>query len=205
MNSTGREAGDDARDGDAARLVALGHTSDGGHQRRVDGGRRSVEGEPHVQLDAGAEHLAGAGGEVRAGIAGQEARVDGRSGLRWHHVHDLARLEGRDHGGVSHQRRAARIGQEALAEIGPDDERAAELEIVVAVRQRSQWSERPEHARHVDILNQVSSVHEALRGVGRLMMKNYLERCASKAIRSGGKRADEVRGEILDLMYKYAK
>ena len=39
----------------------------------------------------------------------------------------------------------------------------------------------------VDILNQVSSVHEALRGVGRLMMKNYLERCASKAIRSGGK------------------
>ncbi len=57
----------------------------------------------------------------------------------------------------------------------------------------------------VDILNQVSSVHEALRGVGRLMMKNYLERCASKAIRSGGKRADEVRGEILDLMYKYAK
>ncbi len=57
----------------------------------------------------------------------------------------------------------------------------------------------------VDILNQVSSVHEALRGVGRLMMKNYLERCASKAIRSGGERADEVRGEILDLMYKYAK
>ncbi len=57
----------------------------------------------------------------------------------------------------------------------------------------------------VDILNQVSSVHEALRGVGRLMMKNYLERCASKAIRSGGERADAVRGEILDLMYKYAK
>ncbi len=57
----------------------------------------------------------------------------------------------------------------------------------------------------VDILNQVSSVHEALRGVGRLMMKNYLERCASKAIRRGGERADEVRAEILDLMYKYAK
>ncbi len=57
----------------------------------------------------------------------------------------------------------------------------------------------------VDILNQVSSVHEALRGVGRLMMKNYLERCASKGIRGGGERADEVRGEILDLMYKYAK
>lgn len=57
----------------------------------------------------------------------------------------------------------------------------------------------------VDILNQVSSVHEALRGVGRLMMRNYLERCASKAIRAGGERAEEVRAEILDLMYKYAK
>jgi DNA-binding FrmR family transcriptional regulator len=57
----------------------------------------------------------------------------------------------------------------------------------------------------VDVLTQVSSVHEALRGVGRLMMQNYLERCASKAIRAGGPRADEVREEILDLMYKYAK
>ena len=57
----------------------------------------------------------------------------------------------------------------------------------------------------VDVLNQVSSVHEALRGVGRLMMRNYLERCASDGIRAGGERADEVRAEILDLMYKYAK
>ncbi len=57
----------------------------------------------------------------------------------------------------------------------------------------------------VDILNQVSSVHEALRGVGRLMMKNYLERCASEGIRAGGQRAEEVQAEILDLMYKYAK
>ncbi len=57
----------------------------------------------------------------------------------------------------------------------------------------------------VDILNQVSSVHEALRGVGRLMMKNYLERCASDGIQAGGERADEIRAEILELMYKYAK
>lgn len=57
----------------------------------------------------------------------------------------------------------------------------------------------------VDVLTQISSVHEALRGVGRLMMQNYLQRCASKAIRAGGERAEEVRAEILDLMYKYAK
>jgi DNA-binding FrmR family transcriptional regulator len=57
----------------------------------------------------------------------------------------------------------------------------------------------------VDVLTQISSVHEALRGVSRLMMENYLRRCASKAIRAGGERAEEVRAEILDLMYKYAK
>ncbi len=57
----------------------------------------------------------------------------------------------------------------------------------------------------VDILNQISSVHEALRGVGRLMMQNYLQRCAASAIRAGGERAEEVQAEILDLMYKYAK
>lgn len=57
----------------------------------------------------------------------------------------------------------------------------------------------------VEILNQISSVHEALRGVGRLMMKNYLKRCATKAIRAGAERAEQVESEILDLMYKYAK
>ncbi len=57
----------------------------------------------------------------------------------------------------------------------------------------------------VDILNQVSSVHEALRGVGRLMMRNYLERCATAALEGGGERAEQVRAELLDLMYKYAK
>ena len=57
----------------------------------------------------------------------------------------------------------------------------------------------------VDILTQISSVHEALRGVGRLMMQNYLEHCASEGLEAGGERARQVRTEILDLMYKYAK
>ena len=36
----------------------------------------------------------------------------------------------------------------------------------------------------VDILQQTSSVHEALRGFGKEVMRNYLEECASKAILS---------------------
>src|ERR1051325_2799661 len=35
-----------------------------------------------------------------------------------------------------------------------------------------------------DIMMQVSSVHEALRGVGRELMRNHLKHCASAAIRS---------------------
>ncbi len=37
----------------------------------------------------------------------------------------------------------------------------------------------------VDVLQQIASVHEALRGVGKLMMQKYVESCASEGIRSG--------------------
>ncbi len=36
-----------------------------------------------------------------------------------------------------------------------------------------------------DIMTQISSVHEALRAVGRELMRNHLKHCASAAIRSG--------------------
>ncbi len=57
----------------------------------------------------------------------------------------------------------------------------------------------------VDLLTQISSVHEALRGVGKVIMRNYLESCASAAIRRGGRAAEEAYGEVLDLMYKYVR
>src|SRR5207253_281087 len=52
-----------------------------------------------------------------------------------------------------------------------------------------------------DILTQISSVHEALRGVGRELMRNHLKHCATGAIRTGGKDADSMYDEIVDLMY----
>jgi len=56
-----------------------------------------------------------------------------------------------------------------------------------------------------DILTQISSVHEALRGVGRELMRNHLKHCATGAIRTGGKRADSMYDEIVDLMYTHSR
>ncbi len=53
-----------------------------------------------------------------------------------------------------------------------------------------------------DIMMQISSVQEALRGVGRELMRNHLEHCASAAIRSGEDEATVMYDELIDLMYK---
>jgi DNA-binding FrmR family transcriptional regulator len=54
-----------------------------------------------------------------------------------------------------------------------------------------------------DILTQISSVQEALRGVGRELMRNHLKHCATGAIRAGGKQADGMYDELVDLMYTH--
>jgi DNA-binding FrmR family transcriptional regulator len=57
-----------------------------------------------------------------------------------------------------------------------------------------------------DVLTQIASVHEALRGVGRELMRNHLRHCASAAIRDGdGARADAMYDELVDLMYRSAR
>jgi DNA-binding FrmR family transcriptional regulator len=56
-----------------------------------------------------------------------------------------------------------------------------------------------------DILVQIASVQEALRGVSRLLMRNHLEHCATTAIRSGGESASAMYDELLDLVYRHAR
>jgi DNA-binding FrmR family transcriptional regulator len=56
-----------------------------------------------------------------------------------------------------------------------------------------------------DIMMQLSSVQEALRGVGRELMRNHLKHCASTAIRSSDAEANEMYDELIDLMYKSNK
>jgi CsoR family transcriptional regulator, copper-sensing transcriptional repressor len=56
-----------------------------------------------------------------------------------------------------------------------------------------------------DILTQISSVHEALRGVSRELMRNHLKHCATSAIRAGGKQADGMYDELVNLMYTHSR
>lgn len=55
----------------------------------------------------------------------------------------------------------------------------------------------------LEILTQVSATQEALRGVGRLMVRNYLERCASAAIKAG--REQEVYDQLMEVIFKLTK
>ena len=53
-----------------------------------------------------------------------------------------------------------------------------------------------------DILTQISSVQEALRGVGRELMRNHLKHCATSAIKAGPEQAEPMYDELIDLMYR---
>ena len=57
-----------------------------------------------------------------------------------------------------------------------------------------------------DIITQVASVQEALRGVARNLMKNHLHHCAAKALQSGKKQQTEAMyDELLELIYKHLR
>jgi DNA-binding FrmR family transcriptional regulator len=57
-----------------------------------------------------------------------------------------------------------------------------------------------------DILMQVSSAQEALRGVARALMRNHLAHCASHAIRTGSEEQKQAMyDELLAMIYKNAR
>jgi len=57
-----------------------------------------------------------------------------------------------------------------------------------------------------DIVTQVASVQEALRGVARNLMKNHLRHCAAKALQSGKKAETEAMyDELLELIYAHLR
>ena len=56
-----------------------------------------------------------------------------------------------------------------------------------------------------DIMTQISSVHEALRAVGRELMRNHLKHCASSALRGSPEEAEAMYDELVDLMYKHSR
>jgi CsoR family transcriptional regulator, copper-sensing transcriptional repressor len=56
-----------------------------------------------------------------------------------------------------------------------------------------------------DILTQISSVHEALRAVGRELVRNHLKHCATAAIRAGNEKADSMYDELVEMMYRHIR
>ena len=57
-----------------------------------------------------------------------------------------------------------------------------------------------------DIITQVASVQQALRGVARNLMRNHLHHCAAKALRSGQREETEAMyDELLDLIYAHLR
>ncbi|HSJ65229.1 MAG TPA: metal-sensitive transcriptional regulator [Gemmatimonadaceae bacterium] len=56
-----------------------------------------------------------------------------------------------------------------------------------------------------DILTQISSVHEALRAVGRELMRNHLKHCAASALAKGGAERDAMYDELVEMMYRHSR
>jgi DNA-binding FrmR family transcriptional regulator len=56
-----------------------------------------------------------------------------------------------------------------------------------------------------DIIMQVASVREALRSVGRELMRHHLTHCATAAIKHGDAKAQAMYDELLELIYKHLR
>ena len=56
-----------------------------------------------------------------------------------------------------------------------------------------------------DVMTQISSVHEALRAVGRELMRNHLKHCATAAIKAGPTEAEPMYDELVELLYKHSR
>lgn len=57
-----------------------------------------------------------------------------------------------------------------------------------------------------DVLTQISSVHESLRSVERVLLRNHLQHCTTEALRSGDEhKARRTYEELTELFYKHSR
>ena len=57
-----------------------------------------------------------------------------------------------------------------------------------------------------DIMVQLSAVHEALRTVGRGLMRNHLKHCTTHAVAHGSPdQAEAMYDELIELIYKHSR
>jgi DNA-binding FrmR family transcriptional regulator len=58
----------------------------------------------------------------------------------------------------------------------------------------------------VDVLTQISASYEGLRKVGQLMIRNYIENCVTRDIRSDDpKIVNRIYDEMMNVIHKYSK
>ncbi|MEX0887285.1 MAG: metal-sensitive transcriptional regulator [Phycisphaeraceae bacterium] len=55
----------------------------------------------------------------------------------------------------------------------------------------------------VDVLTQIAAVHQALRGIGRLIVDNHLHTCVRDAVQQGDD--EQQLNELMDIIYKLTK
>ena len=57
-----------------------------------------------------------------------------------------------------------------------------------------------------DVMTQIASVHAALRGVGKVLMRSHLQHCVTGALRSGDPvAAERTYDEVMELMYRHVR
>jgi len=55
----------------------------------------------------------------------------------------------------------------------------------------------------VDVLTQISAIHEALRGVGKVVVRNHIETCVTDGLQ--GEDRSKHYDELMDLIYTLSK
>jgi len=55
----------------------------------------------------------------------------------------------------------------------------------------------------VEILTQISAIHEALRGVGKVVVRHHIETCVTDGLKTDKKKQHQ--DELMDLIYKLSK
>ena len=101
---------------------------------------------------------------------------------------------------------AARPGTHAVA-VDPEIKRAVLTRLRRIEGQVRGLQKMVEEERYcADVLAQVSSAQEALRGVSRSLLYNHLKHCATEAIRSADAgQADAMYDELMELVFRSAR
>jgi DNA-binding FrmR family transcriptional regulator len=57
----------------------------------------------------------------------------------------------------------------------------------------------------VDVLTQLSAIHEALRGVGKQIVENHLRTCVTEQLQGESDEREQQYQELMDIIYKLTK